>query len=71
MKEVYIKTFAVIFGSIIITLVLTIFLFESDSPTVKPNVARIFTRISDTVIGSEGKPVVSGVDPTPPPSIYY
>lgn len=67
----YIKTAGVILGSIIITLVLTTFLLDSESPKLKPGFIKLSSRISDPLIGSEGKPVMSGVDPTPPPAIYY
>lgn len=67
----YIKTFGVIIGSIIITLVLTTFLLDSESPMLKPGFIKLTSRISDPIIGSEGKPVMAGVDPTPPVTIYY
>lgn len=67
----YIKTAGVIIGSIIITFVLTTFLLERESPQLKPGFIKFTARISDPIIGSEGKPVTGGIDPTPPPTIYY
>jgi hypothetical protein len=70
MKEVYIKTGGVIVGSIVITLLLTTFIFENNTPQVKPGLTKITVRITNILLGSEGKPVTVGVDPTPPPTIY-
>ncbi|MBI2028822.1 hypothetical protein HYT02_00185 [Candidatus Gottesmanbacteria bacterium] len=67
----YIKTTGVILGSIIITLLLTTFLLERESPQLKPGFIKLTARISDPIIGSEGKPIMAGVDPTPPPAIFY
>lgn len=71
MNQVYIKTGVAIVGSIIITFVLMTFLFENNTPTVKPGFSRFVNRVTNTIVGSPGEPVLVGIDPTPPPTIYY
>lgn len=69
--NIYLKTIFVIAFSLMLTFGLTNFVFESDRPQLKPRNAIIFERAISIVVGSKGEPVKEGVDPTPPPSIYY
>lgn len=69
--NIYLKTGVILVFSLILTFGLTGLVFESDAPAFKPTAARIFDRTTSIVVGSKGEPVKEGVDPTPPPSIYY
>lgn len=69
--NIYLKTGVILVFSLMLTFGLTGFVFEPDVPQFKPTVARIFETTTSVIIGSKGEPVKEGVDPTPPPSIYY
>lgn len=69
--NIYLKTGVILVFSLLLTFGLTGFVFESDVPELKPKARKIFERTTSTVVGSKGEPVKEGVDPTPPPSIYY
>lgn len=71
MKIILLKTSGSLIFSFLLTLFLTQYVFYPDSPTRRPVFTNLSERISSPIIGSKGEPIKPGVDPTPPPGIYY
>ncbi len=71
MNNVYFKTGLVLVSSFVITFAVTQFVFYPETQEFRPQFVKLFNRITGPVIGGSGDPIQPGVDPTPPPSIYY